>query len=345
MVREITVLVVDDSIVMRQIITDILEKEGDIKVVGTARNGLEAVQKAKELGPDVVTMDIEMPVMDGITSLQRIMAETPRPVVMLSAVGKRQADLTMRSLELGAVDFIPKTGASLSIDLNIEQRLIRDKVRAAACVKVSLSRTAVEGEISYDEVSSTSGDWVVMIGASTGGPKALPEVLRRLPSNLPAGICIVQHMPEGFTRSFAERLSCSSEIEVKEAQEGDEIMPGVALLAPGNRHMEIIDHKVHLSDGPKIHFVRPAVDVMMRSGARCYGHRSVGVVLTGMGNDGAEGMMCIKRAGGKTIVQDEATSVVYGMPKACVERGCADVVTPLGSVARHIVAALNDVGV
>jgi len=345
MVKQITVLVVDDSIVMRQIITDILEKEKDIKVIGTARNGRDAVLKTKELNPDVVSMDIEMPVMDGITSLQHIMRESPRPVVMLSAVGKRQADLTIKSLEHGAVDFIPKTGASLSIDLNMEQQLIRDKIRAAASVKVKPAGAATERAVMCNEVHSTSGDWIVMIGASTGGPKALPEVLSRLPSNLPAGVCIVQHMPEGFTKSFAERLNWNAQIEVREAQEGDEIKPGLALLAPGNKHMEIVGHKVHLNDDPKMHFVRPAIDIMMNSGAKQYGPRTVGVVLTGMGDDGAEGMLNIKRAGGKTIAQDEATSVVYGMPKACAENGSTDLVAPLNSIARHIVIALNDVGV
>jgi two-component system, chemotaxis family, protein-glutamate methylesterase/glutaminase len=343
--RMVSVLVVDDSVVMRQIITDILEREHDIKVIGYAKNGKEAIAKVRELNPDVVSMDIEMPVMDGITSLQHIMQDSPRPVVMLSAAGKRQAELTMKSLEHGAVDFIPKTGASLSIDLEKEQEVIRQKIRTAASIKVKKPESVIERPIVCNEVHSTTGDWVVFIGASTGGPKALPEVMNRLPSNLPAGVCIVQHMPEGFTKSFAERLNWNAQIEVKEAAEGDEIKPGLALLAPGNKHMEIIENKIHLTDAPRIHFVRPAVDVMMKTGAQFYGPRSVGVVLTGMGYDGAEGMKMIKAAGGKTIVQDEATSVVYGMPKACVEAGAADKIVPLNSVARHIVMALSDIGV
>jgi two-component system chemotaxis response regulator CheB len=345
MLRPIRVLVVDDSVVMRQIITDILEREGDIKVVGVAKNGKEAIAKVRELDPDVVSMDIEMPVMDGITSLQHIMQESPRPIVMLSAVGKRQAELTMKSLEHGAVDFIPKTGASLSIDLEREQEVIRSKFRVAATIKVKAPDSVIERPIICNEVHTTSGDWIVMIGASTGGPKALPEVMSRLPGNLPAGICIVQHMPEGFTKSFAERLNWGAQIEVKEAQEGDEIKPGLALLAPGNKHMEIIEKKVHMTDDPKIHYVRPAVDVMMKTGVKFYGPRSVGVILTGMGADGAEGMKSIKAMGGKTVVQDEATSIVYGMPKACVDLGVADKVVPLNSIARHIVMSLSDVGV
>ncbi|HSV42688.1 MAG TPA: chemotaxis response regulator protein-glutamate methylesterase, partial [Methanomassiliicoccales archaeon] len=331
--------------VMRQIITDILERDPGIKVVGTAKNGKEAIAKTLELRPDVVSMDIEMPVMDGITALQHIMQDSPRPVVMLSAVGKRQAELTMKSLEHGAVDFIPKTGASLSIDLDREQELIRDKIITASRVEVKRPERTIERPIVCNEVQSTSGDWIVMIGASTGGPKALPEVLNRLPSNLPAGVCVVQHMPEGFTKSFAERLNWNSQLEVKEANEGDEVRPGLVLLAPGNKHMEVIENKVHLTDDPRIHFVRPAVDVMMKTGAKFYGPRTVGVVLTGMGYDGAEGMKAIKAGGGKTMVQDEKSSVVYGMPKACVEMGVADKVVPLNSVARHIVMALSDIGV
>lgn len=345
MSNPIRVLVVDDSLVMRQIITDLLERDHNIKVIGSAKNGKDALVKVQELDPDVVTMDIEMPVMDGITSLQHIMQDSPRPVVMLSAVGKRQAELTMKSLEYGAVDFIAKTGSSLSIDLSKEQEYIREKIRVAASVKVKNTVRTLERPIECSTVQSTSGDSIVMIGTSTGGPRSLPEVLNRLPSNLPAGLCIVQHMPEGFTKSFAERLNWGAQIEVKEAQEGDEIKKGLALLAPGNKHMEIIEKKVHLTDDPRINFVRPAVDVMMMTGARFYGPRTVGVVLTGMGSDGALGMKAIKEKGGKTIIQDEATSVVFGMPKACMDINVADRVVPLNSVARYIVMALNDVGV
>jgi two-component system chemotaxis response regulator CheB len=345
MVGEIRVLVVDDSAVMRRIITDILQSEGDIKVVDTARNGVEAIAKCKEVRPDVVTMDIEMPVMDGLTSLQYIMRECPCPVVMLSAVGKRQSDLTMKSLERGAVDFIPKTGASLSLDLNEEKELILEKIRVAARTSVKEPPPSTEKRIVETEVRSASGNWVVIIGSSTGGPRALPEVMSRLPANLSAGVLLVQHMPEGFTKSFAERLNWISSLEVREAVDGDVITPGVALLAPGNRHMEVRGQKVHLTDDARMHYVRPAIDITMRTGAQAYGPRVVGVVLTGMGGDGTEGLREIKKQGGKTIAQDEETCVVYGMPKVAFEAGVVDTVAPLNAIARKIVVSLTDVGV
>ncbi|MCU0861503.1 MAG: chemotaxis response regulator protein-glutamate methylesterase [Methanomassiliicoccales archaeon] len=341
----VRVLVVDDSAVMRKIITEMLERDPSVKVVGAARNGQEAVHLVKELKPDVVTLDIEMPVMDGLTALQHIMNESPVPVVMLSAVGKRQSELTLKSLERGAVDFIPKTGASLSLDLEMERDLIVQKVKAASQADIKPLPISTERPIVSSEVRSTCGDWVVMIGASTGGPKALPEVLSRLPSDLPAGVLIVQHMPEGFTRSFAERLNWVSAIEVREAEEGDPVEMGVALLAPGNRHMVLRDGRIHLNDDPKVHYVRPAVDPMMRTVAPAYGPRCVGVILTGMGFDGVEGMREVKRQGGKTIVQDERSCVVYGMPKAIVDAGAADKVAPVDQIARHIVMAMADVGV
>ena len=345
MVGEVKVLVVDDSAVMRRIITDIVQSEGDMIVAGTAKNGLEAIAKCKEIHPDVVTMDIEMPVMDGLTSLQYIMRECPCPVVMLSAVGKRQSDLTLKSLERGAVDFIAKTGASLSLDLSEERQLIIEKVRTAATASIKEVPYSSERKIIETDVHSATGNWVVMIGASTGGPRALPEVMSRLPGNLRAGVLLVQHMPEGFTRSFAERLNWGSALEVREAEEGDTIMPGVALLAPGNKHMEVHGTKVHLTDEARMHYVRPAVDITMRTGAQAYGPRSVGVILTGMGGDGTEGLREIKKQGGKTIAQDEATSIVYGMPKVAKEAGVVDTVAPLNAIARHIVMSLVDVGV
>jgi two-component system chemotaxis response regulator CheB len=345
MVGEIRVLVVDDSAVMRRIITDILQSEGDIAVVETAKNGLEAIAKCKEVHPDVVTMDIEMPVMDGLTSLQYIMKECPCPVVMLSAVGKRQSDLTMKSLERGAVDFIPKTGASLSLDLGEERDLIIEKIRVAAKTDIKEPPPTTERRIVETDVRSASGNWVVIIGSSTGGPRALPEVMSRLPGNLSAGVLLVQHMPEGFTKSFAERLNWGSALEVREAEEGDTVRPGLALLAPGNKHMEVRGQKVHLTNDPRMHYVRPAIDITMKTGAASYGPRVIGVVLTGMGNDGTDGLREIKRQGGKTIAQDEATSIVYGMPKMAKDAGVVDTVAPLNAIARNIVVSLTDVGV
>jgi two-component system chemotaxis response regulator CheB len=339
-VFKISVLVVDDSIVMRRIISDLLSKDEGIEVVGTARNGAEAIEKVRQLDPDVVTMDIEMPVMDGLTALQHIMAESPRPVVMLSSMDKRQADITLKSLDLGAVDFISKTSGSLSLDLERNSEDIVAKIKAAARAKI-LPRNAPASLVQPAQMLTLRGDWIVVIGASTGGPKALPEVLSRLPANLPAAVLIVQHMPEGFTRSFAERLNWVSPLEVKEAEEGEEIHQGKVYLAQGNRHLLLDGRRLHLDDGPKVNYVRPAIDVLMRSVAPIYGPRTIGVVLTGMGADGAEGMRSIKQNGGKTVVQDEGTCVVYGMPKAVVEAHAADRVVPLEDIAQAITIMIS----
>lgn len=334
------VLVVDDSIVMRRIISDLLIEDPELEVVGTAKNGAEAIEKVRSLNPDVVTMDIEMPVMDGLTALQHIMAESPRPVVMLSSMDKRQADITFKALELGAVDFIPKTSGSLSLDLERVGGTIIDTVKAAAKAKLSMNRAPIRS-ILPTPLPTLSGEWIVVIGCSTGGPKALPEVLSRLPGNLPAAVLVVQHMPEGFTKSFAERLNWVSPLQVKEAEDGEEIRRGVVYIAPGNQHMSLNGSKLTLDDGPKVNFVRPAVDVLMKSVAPVFGPRTVGVILTGMGSDGAEGMALIKKNGGKTVVQNEETCVVYGMPKAVVDRGAADRVVPLEEVAKNVVVMLS----
>ncbi|MDW5562871.1 MAG: chemotaxis response regulator protein-glutamate methylesterase [Methanomassiliicoccus sp.] len=337
---KIKVLVVDDSIVMRRIISDLLSKDEEIEVVGTARNGAEALDKVRQLDPDVVTMDIEMPVMDGITALQHIMAEAPRAVVMLSSMDKRQADITLKSLDLGAVDFIPKTAGSLSLDLEKDSEAILSKIKAAAKAKIA-PRQMRTGPVQPTQMPTLSGDWIVLIGSSTGGPKALPEVLSRLPANLPAAVLVVQHMPEGFTRSFAERLNWISPLEVKEAEEGDEIRKGKIYLAQGNKHLVLRGNKLHLDDGPKVNYVRPAVDVLMNSVAPHFGPRTIGVVLTGMGSDGAAGMQLIKKNGGKTIVQNEETCVVYGMPKAVADLNAADRIVPLEDIAQAITIMIS----
>jgi two-component system chemotaxis response regulator CheB len=223
--------------------------------------------------------------------------------------------------------------------------LIIEKVRVAAKTSIKEMPTTSEKRIVETDVHSATGNWVVMIGASTGGPRALPEVMSRLPANLHAGVLLIQHMPEGFTKSFAERLNWVSSLEVREAEDGDTIMPGLALLAPGNKHMEVHGVKVRLTDEPRMHFVRPAIDITMKTGAAAYGPRSIGVILTGMGGDGTEGLREIKKRGGKTIAQDEATSIVYGMPKVAREAGVVDSVAPLNAIARNIVMSLADVGV
>jgi two-component system chemotaxis response regulator CheB len=338
----VRVLIVDDSAVMRKLLSDILQGALGIEVVGTARNGGDALTKVNSLNPDVVTMDIEMPKMDGLTALTHIMAEKPLPVIMVSAMDKRQADITMKALDLGAVDFISKTSGTLSLDMEKSSRTLISKVKMAARIKVRKRNAIKISPVSIPKFLSKNGDTVVTIGASTGGPRAIPEVLSRLPRDLPAGVLIVQHMPEGFTKSFAERLNWYTSLEVKEAEEGDQVEPGMVLVAPGNLHMEVDGKKVHLNDGPQVNNVRPSVDVLMKSAASSYGPRCTGVLLTGMGNDGAEGMKAIKKSGGKTIAQDKETCVVYGMPKSAVELRIVDKIAPLSKIAKNIIFALEE---
>jgi two-component system chemotaxis response regulator CheB len=340
----IRVLVVDDSILMRSILGDMLNLPGEMSVVGLAKNGLEAIARTKELKPDVITMDVEMPKMDGITALRQIMKEQPTPVIMLSAVTKEGAWQTMMALSAGAVDFVSKPSGSISLDIDRVKGALIEKIRAVCAVSRSKLRVAAEmPEVHKGPARmAVRAKKVVVIGSSTGGPGALEQVVPRLPENLKAGILIVQHMPPGFTRSLAERLNRISAVEIKEAQDGDAILEGRALLAPGDYHMIVrkgagAGHIVSMSQEPPVHRVRPAVDVTMKSAVRNFGAGIVGVVLTGMGTDGAFGLKDIKDQGGRTIACDEKTSVIFGMPKAAIELGCVDRVEPLGNIAGAII--------
>ncbi|MGA1822029.1 MAG: protein-glutamate methylesterase/protein-glutamine glutaminase [Thermoplasmatota archaeon] len=343
MTREIRVLVVDDSLVMRRLLTDLLEKEAGITVIGTAKNGMEAVSKAAELQPSVITMDIEMPMMDGLTALQHIMAENPMPVVMLSAMNKRQSDIVIKALEMGAIDFIPKTSGTISLDIEKAGESIVSKIRGAAeievkCIKPKAPEKIVESDFKIPPIR----DRVVAIGASTGGPKALLEVISSLPRDLPAAVLIVQHMPEGFTQSLAERLNWQSSLEVKEAQDGDRVRSGLVYIAPGNRHMEVDGKHIRLTDGARVNHVRPSADVLMESVAVHYGPNALGVLMTGMGQDGAAGIRAIKRKGGRTIAQDESSCAVFGMPKAAIELRSVDEVEPIEKIAQKIISMLRE---
>jgi two-component system chemotaxis response regulator CheB len=342
MQKPVRVLVVDDSAVMRKLLSDILNETPEIEVVGSARNGADALEKVHEIKPDVVTMDIEMPTMDGLTALQHIMQEHPLPVIMVSAMDKRQTDITMKALDLGAVDFIPKTSGTLSLDMEKMSRTLILKVLMASKIKALKRKEIRVAPVSYPKFRPRRGQWLIAIGASTGGPKAIPEVLSRLPRNLPAGVLIVQHMPEGFTKSFAERLNWYTSLEVKEAEEGDEISIGKVLLAPGNLHMEVDGKRIHLTDGPAVNNVRPSVDVMMKTAAKRYNEKCIGVLLTGMGQDGAEGLKEIKRHGGKTIAESEKTCVVFGMPKAAINLRIVDKIVPLPRIAGNIISTLEE---
>ena len=334
---------VDDSLVMRQLLTEILEKDPGIEVVGTAKNGVEAVIKTVEFQPSVVTLDIEMPKMDGLTALQYIMNENPVPVIMLSAMNKRQADIVIKALEMGAVDFIAKTSGTLSLDIEKVKEDIIMKIKDAAKVKVEQISPKSFEKILVSDFKIKSGETrVITIGASTGGPKALLEVLSSLPRDLPAGVLIVQHMPEGFTQSLAERLNWQTSLEVKEAKEGDKIESGIVYIAPGNMHMQVDGNKIHLSNGVKVNYTRPSIDVLMESVAKHYGPNAIGVLMTGMGSDGANGMKLIKENSGRTIAQDQDTCAVFGMPKAAIDLKAADKVVPLKRIAKELVKMLQE---
>ncbi|MDD4601074.1 MAG: chemotaxis response regulator protein-glutamate methylesterase [Negativicutes bacterium] len=342
----IKVLIVDDSAFMRKVLSDIFAAEVDFIVVDTARNGKDAVDKAKRLKPDVITMDVEMPVMDGIKALEVIMRETPTPVVMVSSLTRDGANATISALELGAVDFVAKTAGPISSVTGIRNDILI-KCRAAAKVNiVRLHHTHEKPVILPSQFLTVTGDeQIVAIGTSTGGPRALQEIITRLPGNFPCGIVIVQHMPPGFTKSLADRLNSLSSITVKEAEHNDTIQPGVALIAPGDSHMTVErqgnKRVVHLNQNPPVNGHRPAVDPLFESVAQCYGKRALGVILTGMGHDGAKGIQVIKRQQGYTIAEDQSTAVVFWMPKSAIELGVIDKIVPLPSVAAEIIQIVS----
>lgn len=335
----INVLVVDDSAFMRKVISDILTNEPGINVVGVARDGQDAIDKVKSLKPDVITLDVEMPKMDGLTALTYIMKEFPTPTVMLSALTKHGADETIKALEYGAVDFILKPSGSISLDIDSIRDEIITKVRAAAKANIEKIKIYTRAVLRRKKrtFKAARDKQVVIIGSSTGGPPALLDLLPRIPKNFPAGILVVQHMPAGFTKSLSERLDSKCAIHVKEAKAGDKIEPGTALVAPGNFHLLIENSAVILDESPKIHGVRPSVDLTMMSAVELYENRVIGVIMTGMGSDGADGMRLIKKRGGRNIAQDEATSTIFGMPKAAIKTGCVDVISPLDKIHEDMI--------
>lgn len=336
------VLVVDDSSFMRKFISDLLAQDTSLEVIGTAVDGAEALQKIRELKPDVITLDIEMPRMDGLTALKEIMRLFPTPVVMLSNFTQAGADATLQALEIGAFDFVAKPSGTISLDLNIVADEIIEKVKAAAqSIPVAISRVE-KPKINHGEkmpINNATLKNIVAIGTSTGGPRALHTIVSELPGDIEASVLIVQHMPKEFTRSLAERLNNVSALTVKEAENGDELLPGKAFLAPGGYHLTIkqIDgkHIVSLNEEEPANGHRPSVDIMMKSAASS-GLFVLGVLLTGMGCDGAEGMEKIKDVNGLTIAEDASTSVIFGMPKVAIERNAVDYVLPLTKIASKI---------
>ena len=335
----IKVLVIDDSAVVRSTLTKELSRDPEIEVVGTAPDPYVARDKIVQLKPDVLTLDIEMPRMDGITFLKKLMHYFPLPVIVVSSLTAKGSELALEALASGAVEVMNKTGAAYSVgDMSVQ---LIDKIKAAARVDVQrhVERSAVQKPPGTRLAMTKTTNKVVAIGASTGGTQALQAVLSALPATAP-GTVIVQHMPENFTRAFAERLNSICAMEVKEAQDGDSVSPGRVLIAPGNFHMLLkrsgARYYVQVKSGPLVSRHRPSVDVLFKSTARYAGANAVGVILTGMGKDGAAGMLEMSKAGAKNIAQDEQSCVVYGMPKEAVATGGVDHIVPLGAVPQKI---------
>jgi two-component system chemotaxis response regulator CheB len=346
----IRVLIVDDSAVVRQTLASVLASDPEIEVVGTAGDPFVAAERIEEQVPDVMTLDIEMPRMDGLTFLKKLMSQHPIPVVICSSLAEEGAQSTLRALEYGAVDIVTKPRLGSKQFLEDSRLAICQAVKAAAVAKLMPLRPShrVEPKLTADAILSPAAhamaettEKVVVIGASTGGTEALRALLEAFPADTP-GIVIVQHMPELFTRAFASRLDSLCAITVKEAESNDTVIRGRALIAPGNHHLLLkrsgARYYAEIKEGPLVCRHRPSVDVLFRSAARYAGQNAVGVILTGMGDDGARGMLEMKQAGATTIAQDEATCVVFGMPKEAIRLGGVDKVAPLQSIASAILA-------
>ncbi|KYH31582.1 protein-glutamate methylesterase/protein-glutamine glutaminase [Neomoorella mulderi] len=339
--KPIRVLVVDDSAFMRRVIRQILEGAPDIEVVDVARDGQEGMEKAITLQPDVVTLDINMPRMDGLTALQHITLKTTAKVVMISSLTQEDALITFEALELGAVDFIAKPDGTISLGISRLADEIIGKVRAAAKARLpkrTPGRRVSRVEKQIPVTTITDLDWVVLIGVSTGGPRTLEDILPHLPGDLPAGVVVVQHMPPRFTASLAQRLDQYCKLHVCEAREGMKLSNGLAVFAPGGYHLMFRQQgggiTCYLSLRPEDAQFRPSVDVTLHALMETYDpKRTIGVLLTGMGDDGADAMVELRRRGGWTVVESEETAVVWGMPRAAIERGGADVVAPSYQIA------------
>ena len=341
----IKVLVIDDSVVVRGILTNELGKDPGIQVVGGAPDPLVAADMIESLAPDVLTLDINMPRMDGITFLKGLMRHSPMPVVVVSSLSKKGSKIAMLALELGAVDVVAKPGSGTEVREIIRELITKVKIAARARIGRLRMPTPQKIEpLSLDVDGGRLAKTVIAIGASTGGTQALEAILTRLPANFP-GIAMVQHMPLGFTALFAERLNSLTAIEVREARDRDRVVPGLALLAPGNRHMALkrtaSHYYVMLQDGPDVHHQKPAVEILFYSVAKAVGSQAIGMILTGMGADGAQGMLAMKKCGAINIAQDEESSVVFGMPAEAIEAGGVDHVISLDQIPARLIQLLQ----
>jgi len=350
--EKVTVLIVDDSALVRQVLTEILNSDPGVEVIGAASDPYAAREKIKQLNPDVITLDVEMPKMDGITFLTNIMRLRPMPVVMISSLTEAGADITLQALELGAVDFVSKPKIDVAQGMTDYAESIIEKVKIASKARVRTKNIVSEDSAipernnadvvikkSFNKKHFASTEKIIAIGASTGGTEAIKDVLTGLPADTP-GVVITQHIPEQFSKPFADRMNRSCAMEVFEAQDGQQILPGHVYIAPGSHHLLVersgARYVCRLSDGPPVNRHRPSVDVLFRSVAINAGINAVGVILTGMGNDGAAGLKELKDIGAKTIVQDEYTSVVWGMPGEAYKLGAADEVLALDKISRKI---------
>lgn len=358
MQKKIKVLCVDDSALIRSLMTEIINSQPDMEVCATAPDPLVARELIKQHNPDVLTLDVEMPRMDGLDFLEKLMRLRPMPVVMVSSLTERGSEITLRALELGAVDFVTKPRVGIRDGMLDYSEKLADKVRAASRARVrqnpqphAAAAAAAHGHagaaaplINNPLVSTEK---LIIIGASTGGTEAIREVLTPLPPDAPA-VLIAQHMPPGFTRSFAQRLNGLCRISVKEAEHGERVLPGHAYIAPGHAHLLLArsgaNYIAHLSDEPPVNRHRPSVDVLFRSAAQHAGKNALGVILTGMGRDGAAGLLEMKKAGAYTFAQDEASCVVFGMPREAIAMGGVDDVAPLSDMSRRIMARLASMG-
>ena len=349
--KKIRVLTVDDSALMRQVLATLLAKDPEIEVIGSAPDPYIAREKIKALNPDVLTLDVEMPKMDGLTFLEKLMRGHPMPVVMVSSLTESGCQTTLRALELGAVDFITKPKIDLREGMEEVAQDLIGKVKAAAHARVvpssakrQVSQATCTSREAFSHAPSAmikTTDTIIAIGSSTGGTEAVKDVLLSLPPNTPP-ILITQHMPERFTKTWADRMNSLCRISVKEAENGDSVLPGHALVAPGGYHMALVRsgarYTVQINQDPPVNRHRPSVDVLFASVARYAGANAVGVILTGMGNDGAKEMLTMKQAGAFTIAQDEASCVVFGMPKEAIKAGAVDKVLPLHEIAGSILS-------
>jgi two-component system, chemotaxis family, protein-glutamate methylesterase/glutaminase len=343
-VNKIRVLVVDDSALIRKLLTEIINSQADMQAVGAAPDPLVAREMIRELNPDVLTLDVEMPKMDGLDFLERLMRLRPMPVVMVSTLTDKGSEATLRALELGAVDYVSKPKIDIAHGIAEYAAEIADKIRAAAASRPRPAAASARTALPPLANRSVSTEKLIIVGASTGGTEAIKEFLIDMPPDCP-GILITQHMPQAFTQSFAARLDSLCRISVKEAEDAERVLPGHAYVAPGHSHLLLrrsgANYLTQLSDGPPVNRHRPSVDVLFRSAAEHAGRNAVGVILTGMGKDGAQGMLAMKEAGAYNFAQDEASCVVFGMPKEAIAAGATDEILAIRDMAQGVMRQLH----